>query len=539
MAADIVLYNAKLYGAFAHKVTALAIEHHKISALGSDPEVLATLKPNGRALDMQQRLLMPGFIDAHVHLLKYALDLDRVKLDGSNSVSEALELVKGYVAKFKPGDWVQGGGWEVNRWSGRFPTRHELDSVAPNNPVALWSKDLHSLWLNTLALKRLGINSFTKLPGTGADQSESDEFPSGILKETAADMASKRIPKVSYSNVHEAMIKAMETLHQNGITGIHDFEGRRAFYAFHELRNRGELKLRVLKYIKDDELDAAIEVGLMSGFGDEVLRVGGVKLFADGTLGSRTAHLLKPYDGQDTGKALYGEVVTSSVELANRAMRAARSGISVAIHAVGDAALRSSLNALLAALEETKQAPSFANPIRFRLEHVQLVNSEDWPRLKHPKIALSVQPSHLELDMENAAKLWGAQRIASAYPYNSMMNTGALVLFGSDLPIMPPSPITGIYHAVTRCRLDGTPGKDGWNSKERVPIERAIKAFTLNPVILSSEEQSRGSLEVGKFADIIALSDDLTTMPPSELYKANVDLTIFNGDIVFNRERLD
>ncbi|MBN2054667.1 amidohydrolase [bacterium] len=534
MKSDLVFYNGTIHGYNDPSVTAVAIAETKILTTGTDDAVLGTLKRCGQAVDLKGRSLLPGFVDSHGHFLSYALSLDRIRLDGCNSLEKALEIIAEHQRKVRPGEWIQGAGWEVNRWGGEFPTRHALDRVAPGNPVALRSKDGHTAWLNTRALTELGITAASpEPPGGKIPRLVENGSPAGILYEAAADRALSRIPRISNESLDAKMLRATSLLHGNGVTGIHDFEGRSAFQALQRLHRNHQLRLRVLKYFSDDELDAAIEFGVLSGYGDELLKIGGVKVYADGALGSRSAHMLDNYCGEPDN---YGIVVTSAVQLANLAGKAAAAGITIAIHAIGDAAVRSSLNALEVAIRTEHAQPSATPALRHRLEHVQMVSEEDLLRFGHPRVAISVQPSHLLFDMEMADRLWGVERTERAYPYRSLMKSGALVVFGSDFPVDVPRPLTGIFSAVTRRRPDGHPGPAGWHPAERISLDDALQAYTLNPAILAGEEGRVGTITEGKLADLVVVSSDITTCPPQDILGIEVDMTVFAGEIVFERK---
>ena len=327
MQADLVLCNGRIYtmDQASPQVRAVAMVGNRIAAVGDDAQIMSLLAPDGETVDLGGRTVVPGLIDCHVHFVSYALRLTRLDLSGIVSRAEAVRLVAERAQTAKPGEWVLGGGWDRNLWEDTsFPTKEELDSVVRHNPVALSSKDGHSLWANSLALTRAGITAETHSPPGGEiERQPGTGEPTGILKERAESLVTKVIAKPSLGVIQTALKAAMSNAHRAGVTGIHDCEDELAFAAFQELSRKGELGLRVLMHIPAKNLDDAIGLGLRTGFGGEKLRVGGVKMFADGALGSRTAAMLAPY--QDERRNL-GIAVTSKEEMRELVRKASRAG---------------------------------------------------------------------------------------------------------------------------------------------------------------------------------------------------------------------
>jgi predicted amidohydrolase YtcJ len=393
-----------------------------------------------------------------------------------------------------------------------------LDAVAPNHPVALWSKDGHTLWLNSLALKELGINSFTPDPPGGVIERDELGQPTGILKEKAAELVKQRV-EASSPLLQRSVEEAMESLLRKGLVGLHNCEDERALSLLQSLKSQGKLKMRILHHIPAENLEAAIKLGIKSGFGDEYLRIGGVKIFADGTLGSRTAAMLEPYLGEPEN---LGILTITPEELEELVLKAGEAGLSVAVHAIGDRANRVVLDAL-------EKAPR----LRHRIEHVQLLTPQDLPRLAKLGVVASMQPIHATSDMEMAERYWGKERCRWAYAWRSLLEAGTILAFGSDCPVEPPDPLLGIYAAVTRRRLDGSPGPEGWFPEQRLTVEEAIRAYTWGNAFAAVEEKSRGTLAPGFLADITILSDDIFRTAPEKIPAIEVLGTIIGGEIAF------
>ncbi len=532
MQSDLVLYNGRIYTmdrANPH-AQAVAIAGNRIVAVGDDAQVLCLLAPGGEAVDLGGRTVVPGLTDSHIHFVEYALRLTRLDLSGIVSRAETVRRVAERARIARPGEWLLGGGWDRNLWEDpSFPTKEALDSVAPHNPVALSSKDGHSLWANSLALARAGVSAETPSPAGGEIEREPGTGePTGILKERAKRLVTNVIEKPSLKAIQAALKVAATNAQRAGLTGIHDCEDELAFAAFQELSNKGELGLRVLMHIPARNLDDAIGLGLRTGFGNEKLRVGGVKMFADGALGSRTAAMLAPYQDEPLN---LGIGVTSKEEMRELVSKASRAGISAAIHAIGDRANRDVLDVL----EESRQSGQGMG-LRHRIEHVQLLHPADVPRLAKLGIIASMQPVHATSDMDMVERHWGEERGRGAYAWRSLLDAGTLLAFGSDCPVESLDPLAGIHAAVTRRRADGTPGPEGWHPEQRVTVQDAVRAYTLGAAYASGEEREKGSITPGKLADLVVLSRDIFVVPAMSILGTEVEATILGGQFVYRGE---
>ena len=534
MRADTVWYNGNLHTMDPRlpHARAIAVSGSRIVAVGNDEEIRPLLDSSGTSVDLRGRTVLPGFIDSHVHFVLFSLNLQRVNLSGIASKGEALSRVKARAQATPSGEWILGSGWDYNLWKERtLPTREDLDAVAPGHPVGLDSKDVHSFWLNSLALQLAGITAATPDPDGGQIvRDEVTGLPTGVLREKAAEFFHRAKTPPSGPAVGSAIREGLRYAHRAGVTGFHDCEDEQAFIAFQRLAESGELTCRVCIHLAADNLDAAIRLGLRSGFGSERLRIGGLKVFVDGALGSRSACMLQPYTGDPENR---GIVVTDRASLQDLTGRASQAGISAAIHAIGDAANRQALDVL-----ETVRAREADRRLRHRIEHVQLLNQADVPRLAQIDIIASMQPQHATADMDMVEAYWSGERIAGAYAWRTLLEAGTKLAFGSDCPVETMDPLSGIHAAVTRRRSDGRPGTQGWRPRECLTVSQAVHAFTMGGAYASGEEGLKGSLTPGKLADLVVLSKDVFNIPPMEIAETRVEATLFDGQVVHGADAL-
>lgn len=529
--ADWVLHHARIYtmDGRMRKATSVAISANRILAVSDKDDLLPLLGPGGSAVDLRGATVLPGFIDGHVHFLEYARRLRRVNLEQARSREEALEAVQQRTEAAAPGEWILGGGWDRNSWPDtRFPNRRDLDRVAPDNPVALDSKDVHTLWVNSRALEAVGITRDTPNPSGGEIEKDARGEPTGILKENARLIMDAVTPKPSVEDELAVLREAIANAHVAGLTGVQNCEKSEALKRLAVLKERGDLELRVLAHLHRDDLDEAIQVGMFTGLGDATLRIGGLKLFADGSLGSRTAYMLEPFEGTDET----GIPTMEKSQMRDFVLRAAEAGISAVVHAIGDRANRDVLDILTEARErETGLRP----PLRHRIEHAQLLSEQDVPRFAQADVIASVQPMHATADYEMVERYWGA-RGRWAYPFRSLLAHGTRLALGSDCPVERWDPLLGIHAAVTRRRRDGSPGPEGWHPQERLTVEQAVHGFTMGNAYAAGLEGELGSITPGKAADLVVLSEDIFEVEPMAIPEVKVLSTFFNGRLVYANE---
>lgn len=528
--ADLVLLNGNIHTMDAARphASAVAIARNRVLAVGDETEMRALLRPGGEAIDLGGHTVVPGFVDAHLHFASYGLGLKRIDV-GVTSLTEALSRVAAAAEITPPGRWLRGQGWDQSLWEGgAFPARWDLDRIAPEHPVLLRHKSGHAAWVNSRAMQLAGITVGTPDPAGGAiDHDSATGEPSGILKEAAIELVSELLPEPSLDEVTKAIEAATARAHEVGLVGVHTMEGSLAFQGFQKLRAAGKLRLRVLMQIPEDNLDAAVQIGLRSGFGDPWLRVGGLKVFSDGALGSHTASMLEPFcDASED----YGIAAVASEQLRQVVSRASRAGMAVFVHAIGDRANREVLDAI-----ESSRAAGEGPQLRHRIEHVQLLHPDDLPRLARLRVIASMQPIHATQDMVLADRCWGT-RCATAYAWRSLLDTGAVLAFGSDAPVEDPEVLKGIHAAVTRRRPDGSPDPEGWYPEQRLDVEEAVRAYTAGAAFAGGEEAIKGTLSPGKLADLVVLSHDIFTIEPMAILETEVVATMLDGAFVYLRD---
>ncbi|MBN1260441.1 MAG: amidohydrolase [Anaerolineae bacterium] len=518
-----VLENGRIFtGVKSHPwATALAGAGGRIVAL--DEAALAWKDaPGSVAENLGGATVLPGLVDAHIHLLWYALSLQEIPLRDLSRAA-LLRSVADKAHSVEPGTWILGRGWDNNIWSDtRFTTAAEIDAWVPDHPVLLIAKSAHAAVANSLALRLAGITGDAEDPPRGRLGRDVHGAPNGMLFEHAIKIVQAAAPSPTLAEAIAALQIVQRRLLAAGITGVHDMDGGVAFAAFQALHAEDRLALRVVKYLRIDSFDALLQTGLRSGFGDARLRFGGLKLYVDGALGSRTGALLEPYVGEPDNTGL---LTLDREHLAVIARQAASNGIAMAIHAIGDRANR----VVIDVLEEV--AP--LNPaLRHRIEHVQLVTPDDSARLGRLGVVASMQPIHAPHDRAMAERYWGA-RTRYAYAWRMVKEAGATLAFGSDAPIEVFDPWAGLYAAVTRRHeRDGSPGPQGWHPEQCLALEEAIIAYTWGSAYAAGLESHLGRLWPGYIADLIVLNENVLAVPPEALLQTCVQRVMVAGNWV-------
>lgn len=506
----------------------------RIVAVGRTSE-LAEAFSGFRRIDLGGRPVLPGFVDCHIHLAAYGISLSRIDLQPARTLREAVEIVAGAVRQAQPGAWIRGRGWDKNPWpEQRFPAKEDVDPISADHPVALSSKDGHLLWVNSPALRAAGINAQTPNPTGGEIGRNAHGEPTGILKENATRLIWSAVPQVDERTVERGVVDGIAAMHRLGIVGVHNFvgtdahEGAVTFAALQRLESQGALKVRVWSTVSESAFEDIASTGLRTGVGNEWLRTGPVKIFADGALGSQTASMLEPYNGQPRS---VGIATHTAQELADLVARAVGSGFWCAIHAIGDRANRWVLDAYETNLQASRRLGA-----RHRIEHVQLLHPDDLPRLARLQVVASMQPIHATSDREIAERYWG-RRSRYAYAWRSLRDRRTALAFGSDAPVETPNVLKGLYAAVTR-RREGEPRGVAWYPEEALPVDQAIHGYTMGAAYSSGEEDHRGTLSVGKLADFVVLNRDILLSDPDALLQARVDATVIGGEIVYGAATL-
>jgi predicted amidohydrolase YtcJ len=521
----------------ARIVEAVAIANGRILAVGSDEEIAAYKGPNTAVIDLKGRLAVPGLTDSHAHFIQGGFQLLSVDLKDARSEEEFVGRIAEKARTLPAGRWMQGGDWDEEAWpSEKLPTRWLIDSVTPRTPVFISRYDGHAALANSLALKLANVTKATPEPSGGVivRDPKSGE-PTGVLKDAAQDLVARVIPRPSQAEMEEALRAALKEAARVGVTSVHDITvGPEAwngnFTGEIDLLRRAELEgwltCRIYAITPIANWKNLEQAGISHDMGSDFLEMGAVKAFADGSLGSRTAWMFKPYEDDASNSGLPMPIMAPPAKLEEIARQADQAGIQICTHAIGDRAISD----LLDIYERIGGEHPVAH--RFRVEHAQHVRPEDFARFGKLGIVASMQPYHAIDDGRWAEKRIGHERARSSYAWKSMLDAGASLAFGSDWPVAPLDPLSGIYAAVTRATLDGrNPG--GWFPEQRLTVEEALRAYTLGAAYAAFQETEKGTISPGKLADVAVLSDDLFRIPPERIKDVRVEITIVGGRLVY------
>jgi len=521
-----LLHNARIHtqNPLQPTASAIVIDRERILAVGNADDLFNGF-PNAEKQDMQGRVILPGLTDAHLHLKYYSLALQKIDCE-TNTKEECLQRVAERVKKSEPGEWVLGHGWNQNVW-GNWPAASELDAIAPNNPVYLTAKSLHAAWANTKAMQMANITMQTPDPQNGQIQRDAQGHATGVLLETALELVGNKVPVPTMAEIASAIEIAQPILWKMGLTGVHDFDRRDSFMALQQLHTQKKLKLRVLKNIPVELLDEAHALGLRGGFGDDMLRIGNVKVFMDGALGPHTAAMFQPYIGEAGNRGILN---MDGEELFEHGRKAAQVGLGMTVHAIGDRANHEVLNAYeqLRNYEKENHLPA----LRHRIEHVQVIHPDDAPRLGKLNVVASMQPIHATSDMLMADQFWG-ERSRLAYAMKTQLDFGAPLALGSDAPVESPNPFMGLHAAVTRRRADGSPSADGWYPEQKLSMAEAFAGYTQGAAYAAYMEDRLGRLAPNHLADLIVLEKDPFTCNTNDLPTLASSATMMDGEWVY------
>jgi predicted amidohydrolase YtcJ len=533
---DTILFNAVIatQNPRQSRAQAVAIGQGHLLAIGANTDILHLAGAGTQKIDLDGRLVVPGFIDTHIHFYEWSLNRQGVRLDDLTSLEDLLERVRQAANDRPPGQWIMGQGWNETDWTKpSMPTREALDRAAPDHPVLLWRCDLHLASANSAALKLAGIDAETPDPPEGRIERDGKKKPTGILRELAINLVRKAVAPPTADQVMQAFEDATGALHRRGVTGIHDVrlmadkDGASAFQTFQRLDREDRLLLRSWVTLPGDRLDDIIGLGLQTGFGNDRLRVGHVKFFSDGGMGARTAWMIDPFLDAGCGMPLM-----NMDRLAGDIRRADDAGLSVMVHAVGDRANREII-AIFEDIESHRtQAENLRPRIPHRIEHVQMIRPEDADRLHDLNVALCVTPANMVLDINLIDSAVG-EKGQWTYAFRRLMDTGVPVMFSSDCPVCDPDPLVGIHAAVTRQRADGTPA-GGWHAQECVSVAEAIRAYTATPTLVH-QALDLGVIVAGKKADMVVLSENILELDPYRVPETRVEMTVFDGQIVYRQ----
>ena len=549
--ADLVLLGGKIWtgepaakparvGKSSAFATAVAISGGRFLEVGTDEQALRYAGRETKVLRLGGRLVAPGFIDSHAHFINGGFQL--LELDLRNSKDEA-EFTRKLAEKAKtlpPGRWILGGNWDEQAWpSAQLPTRRLIDAVTPKNPVFINRHDGHAALANSLALKLAGVTRETQQPVAGVivRDPRSGE-PTGILKDQAEDLVARLVPRPTEAEMQEALKAALAEAGRVGITSVHnittDADSPGGTFASEiELLRRAEqegwLTVRFYEITPIASWKRLAEAGVSQGVGSDFLKLGAVKGFADGSLGSGTAWMFEPFADEPGNRGLPMEIMNPPATMEALLRGAVEARIQPCIHAIGDRAVAEMLDLY------TRVGGANAARYRLRIEHAQHVRSEDFQRFGKLGVIASMQPYHAIDDGGWAEKRLGRERSRTSYAWRSMLEAGAPLAFGSDWPVVPLDPLLGIYAAVTRATLDGK-HPDGWFLEERLTVGEALRAYTAGGAFAAFEENQKGTIERGKLADLVVLSDDVFKLPAEKIQYTYVTMTVVGGRVVYQKK---
>ncbi|MDH7492595.1 MAG: amidohydrolase [Candidatus Saccharicenans sp.] len=526
--ADLVLLGKIFTGSQARPwVEALAAADGKILAAGSNKQIKKYIGPETRAIELKGGVAIPGLIDAHTHFSSGGRSLIELSFRGVDSVEKIQQMIADKIRELPPGTPVFGREYDHTLFPGqKWPTREDLDKVSPQNPVVIRRVDGHSAWLNSLALKLSGIDKKTRDPfGGEIVRDPRTGQPTGILKESAMGLI--KVKAAVQSTPEEDILRALDHARKLGLTGVHADAGWRDLEIYKKLKAEGKLTLRVYAWLPIEGIDQYLQLGLRQGQGDDYLKIGFLKAFIDGTLGSGTALMFEPFaDAPDkSGLPQYPEEVFYQL-----LEKAYANDFQVGTHAIGDKGVNWVINAV-----ERAQKKYGPKDLRFRIEHAQIIRPEDFPRFKQLGVIASMQPTHCTTDMRFCEIRVGKERSRYAYAWRTLLDNGAVLAFGSDWPVEPLDPRRGLYSAITRKNIEFDYPEGGWFPEQKLTLAEAIKYFTWGAAYASFEENLKGTLEPGKLADITVFGSDLFTIEPREILRAPVIYTIVGGKVVYEK----
>lgn len=530
--ADTVIINANVHTMedASPLADAIAIWQDKIIAVGSDSEIKSYIGENTNVIDAEGKLVIPGFIDNHTHFVTGGYMLSEVRLKDAKTQEEFGERLAAKSRELPAGAWILGGTWDHDNWpDGELPTAELIDKYVPNRPVFVTRYDGHMSVANSSALKIAGINSRTKTPVGGVIvRKKNSNEPAGVLKDTAQDMMYRFIPNPSRAENLNAISAAVRKASSVGVTSVQDMNySSESFNIYQELYDSGELSVRIDVRVALGSWKRLADFGFLKNFrSNDFIKIGGLKSFVDGSVGSTTALFYDPYVQDATTSGVY----TNSLEfLRSNILEADKAGLHVAVHAIGDKAN----SELLDIFKEVIQINGDRDR-RFRVEHAQHIDPKDFARFAEMGIIASVQPYHAIDDGRWVEKRIGETRTKTTYPFRQFLDNKVIMTFGSDWVVAPINPILGIDAAVTRRTTDGA-NPDGWYPEQKISVEEAVKAYTIISAYSAFDENIKGTIKVGKLADIIFLSQDIFTIPVNDIVNTEVVKTIVGGKVVYQK----
>jgi predicted amidohydrolase YtcJ len=533
-AADLIIQNARVWTVDPSRpeAEAVAILGDRIVAVGSNQQVDAWRGPHTRVVDAAGKRLLPGFNDAHVHLMDGGSQLDNVELNDATSPQEFTRRVRERAAKTAKGVWLLGGDWDETKWTpAELPTKELIDAVTPEIPVALDRYDGHMVLANSLALKLAGITAQTPDPAGGVIVRDQQGNPTGALKDAALELLFKVVPPPTHDQRRHAIERALAHAASLGVTSVQHMNPDYADIAIYsELLDEGKLTTRIYAAPLITQVDDQVKIGIRRAFGGPYLRIGAVKAYADGSLGSATAYFFEPFLDQPGNRGLLSEEMHPISLMRDRMMRADAAGLQICTHAIGDAAI----SAILDIYGEIEKAHG-SRDRRWRIEHAQHMAAKDFDRFGQLHVIASVQPYHAIDDGRWAERRIGHDRSSRTYAFRTFLDHGVRLALGTDWNVAPLNPMLTLYAAITRATLDGK-NPNGWFPEQKLTIQEAIEAYTMGSAYAEFQENEKGSITAGKLADMVLLSDDVLSIDPVKIREVKVLKTWVGGKLTYDAD---
>jgi len=531
--ADLIIRNARVWTVDRDhpEAEAVAILGDRIVAVGANQDVDAWRGTNTKTIDAAGNRLLPGFNDAHVHFLSGGSQLDNVQLNDATSPQEFARRIAERAAKTSKGEWLLGGDWDETKWSpAQLPAKELIDPVTSGTPVAVSRYDGHMILVNSLALKAAGITAQTPDPDGGVIVHDAQGRPTGALMDAAADLVFKIIPQPTHAQRRHAIERAFGHAASLGVTSVQDMNPDYADIAIYsELLGEGKLTTRIYAAPLIPQVDDQAKIGIRHAFGGPYLRLGALKSYADGSLGSATAYFFEPFNDQPNNHGLLSDGMHPISLMRDRMMKGDAAGLQLCTHAIGDAGI----SAILDIYAEIEKAHGPADR-RWRIEHAQHMAAKDFDRFAQLHVIASVQPFHAIDDGRWAERRIGHDRSSRTYAFRTFLNHGVKLALGTDWNVAPLNPMLTLYAATTRATLDGkNPG--GWFPEQKLTIKEAIEAYTIGSAYAEFQENDKGSIAPGKLADMVLLSDDVLAIDPVKIRDVKVLKTWVGGKLVYEQ----
>ncbi len=526
--ADLIILNANIWSGNINQphASAMAILSDSIVGIGGNEEIQKFKSQSTQIMDANGGFIVPGFIDSHVHLISGGNSLLSVELRDANTKDEFIRRIAEYAKKLEPQQWITEGNWDHTLWGGDLPQKEWIDSISKNNPVFISRLDGHMALANSAAINFAGINKNTANISGGDIIRDADGNPTGVFKDNAMSLIYDKIPALTKSQKNKSLKEALKYFASNGVTSVHDVDGlSTSIGSFEEAQKLLEADELTVRIYAANPLSEWKKLSKMQFDNNKWLKIGCLKGFVDGSLGSHTAAFKEPYTDKKDDSGFF---VNSKEDLYEWISGADKANLQIMVHAIGDSAIHTLLDIYDQIISENGKKDR-----RLRIEHAQHISPNDIKRFSELGVIASMQPYHAIDDGRWAENLIGPERIKTTYAFNSLINSGAILSFGSDWAVAPASPIMGIYAAVTRQTLDGK-NPSGWVPEQKISVDQALTTYTKNAAYASFEENIKGTLEIGKLADFVLLNQDLIKIEPSKIKDAKVLQTYVGGKKVFD-----